>query len=503
MENLNSQRTAEAVLPAGHYYAVTWSIPDNFGGMTSALLRRSRAFVREAGQEVDVLTFAYNNSYDDVRWELETSGELIPGIRLRNLWEELSTLAEDELLSAVPARDVKGSFRPLPFGVEEDFTKTVNRRIRYDALGETTLQVDYCRVDGSVFVTDQRDLDNSGFEGGRRVTLCDHSGSEVAAWNQMWPLYLFWLDRVTASKETYIIVDSKSTANFMTRYQRDNVATIHMVHNSHVASGQVPPHGALSSVRKYVFDRLSSFDGVVLLTEKQKQDVDMIYKSGNTYVVPNSTELPDRSVVDRPRDKTQGVMLASLTHRKRIDHALGALAKANSTATLAFVLVIYGQGPERDALERLSYELKIQANVKFAGQISNPRERLEQSSFVLLTSRMEGLPLVLLEAMSVGCIPIAYDIPYGPSAVIDDGINGFLVDGGDKNALASRILQIERLSSEDLTEMRRQARLTAESFSDPAVTAKWSEVLCEVRDRKIDTLLREYEAVVPPESLRF
>ena len=57
---------------------------------------------------------------------------------------------------------------------------------------------------------------------------------------------------------------------------------------------------------------------------------------------------------------------------------------------------------------------------------------------MLLTSRMEGLPLVLLEAMSVGCIPIAYDMPYGPADIIVDGVNGYLVEAGDIEGWPSR-----------------------------------------------------------------
>jgi poly(glycerol-phosphate) alpha-glucosyltransferase len=480
------------VLPQGYHCAVTWGIPNDFGGMTSALLRRSRAFVREAGVHVDVLTFEYDAFYEEVRCELEVAGELIAGMRLRNLWEELASLSADVLRSARSGRAVVGQFVPLsaPDAYTEDLAPhSIGRRTRYDASGKTALQVDYLRPDGSIYVSDQRDIDSPGVEGKRLVTLCGYGGEPIASWNQMWPLYLFWLDTVVESRETFMIVDSKSTANFITRYRRDNVVTLHLVHNSHMAAGQLPPHGQLSSVRRYVFERLSSYDGIVLLTRKQKRDVDEVYSPGNTFVVPNSTELPDLSLADGARAQRHGVMLASLTGRKQIDHAILAIRDANAVATEPFILTIYGQGPERAALESLIAESDLVDHVSLAGYVDNPREQLESASFVLLTSKAEGLPLVILEALSVGCLPIAYDMPYGPGDTIIDGVNGYLVAAGDIAAATERILSLGELGPEEVEEMRRRARSTAEGFSDQAVTATWGEVMRAATEAKLRAIV--------------
>src|SRR5688572_29540953 len=85
----------EPLPPEGRQLAVTWGIPDQFGGMTSALLHRSRAFMRLAGREVDIVTFDTRPDYAAVRASLTESGALVPGIRLRNLYEELRMTALD------------------------------------------------------------------------------------------------------------------------------------------------------------------------------------------------------------------------------------------------------------------------------------------------------------------------------------------------------------------------------------------------------------------------
>lgn len=488
MSSTNDQLRSPIELPSGYHCAVTWGIPADFGGMTSALLRRSRAFVREAGVPVDVLTFEYDSGLDDLRCEMQVAGELVPGMRLRNLWEELAALPDPDVSAARGDKNLVGNFAPI--SDEEPYTAEISRgslgrRIRLDAAAEKTLQIDYFRADGSLFVSDQRDINDRGVEGGRLITLCDHNGEPVAGWNKMWPLYLFWLDMVVGTQETFMIVDSKTTANFITRFRRDNVVTLHLIHNSHMASGQVPPNGELSSVRRYVFERLDTYDGIVLLTERQKDDVDAAFGPGNTFVVPNSTELPEQLPSSAGRSQDHGVMLAGLTHRKRIDHAIRGIGKANALAGAPFDLTIYGQGPARKQLETLISKLGLNQSVHLGGFDSEPRERLSQASFMLLTSRMEGLPLVLLEAMSVGCIPIAYDMPYGPADIIVDGVNGYLVEAGDIEGLAKRIARQGSLSSVEMEAMRHAARETAERFDDRSVTLQWGRVMSQAVDRKL------------------
>lgn len=479
--------TGQHVLPEGYHCAVTWGIPFDYGGMTSAMLRRSRAFVSEGGQHVDILTFDHQMDYPDIACELEMSGEIIPGMKLRNLWDELRYLPDAELAAATSGPRVKGEYRPIDpeQGAGEFFVGELRRRVRYDAKGEVVLQIDYLRADGSVYAADRRDLNEPGTEGGRLVSLCTSDGMQVASWNQMWPLYLFWLDLVVAGRETFMIVDSKSTANFITRYRRPNVITMHLVHNSHMAAGQVPPHGQLSSVRRYAFERLSSFDAVVFLTAAQKKDVNDVYGAlESTSVVPNSTELV-KFDPDEKREAGIGVMLASLNGRKRVQHAIKAIGIARDTGAECD-LTIFGDGPDRSRLERLVGESGLSSSVHLPGFSETARQHLWAASFTLLTSTTEGLPLVLLEAMSGGCLPIAYDIPYGPADLIEDGVNGFLVQAGDIAAVANRISEVVALPPEELRAMRQAARETAERFSDRAVTARWGDEMRIATDRKLE-----------------
>ncbi|MBG6223454.1 poly(glycerol-phosphate) alpha-glucosyltransferase [Arthrobacter sp. CAN_A2] len=485
MNNQEGARLGAMTLPRGYHCAITWSIPHDFGGMTNALFHRSRAFVREAGEQVDILTFGYEPDLNDIRCELELDGVLIPGVALRNMWEELADLDEASLLLAAVNGRSTIDFQPLD--ESDDYRELVSdtgglRRIRSDASGQT-LQTDYLREDGTLVVSDRLDRDNRGVPGGRLVTLCDRSGAPCVSWRQIWPLYIFWLDHVVAARETYMIIDSKFAANFMTRYRRPNVVTLHQLHSAHVAD---PPHGEMNPSRRYTFDRLHLFDGVVLLTERQKRDVDMIFDPpGNTYVVPNSRNTVPVEGEDSKEPRSGGLVLARFTKAKRLDHAIKATQLSAQIVGRSIPLQIFGGGSQEETLMRMIEASGAKGGIAISGFDPRAAQYFRTASFTLLTSRSEGQPLVLLEAMSAGCIPISYDIAYGPADIITDGLNGFLVADGDIEAMAGKIALIEQMDDAQLATMRAEAVRRASDFSDATVVGRWGECMEQAADRKV------------------
>src|SRR5690606_24576143 len=160
-------------LRPGCHLAVTWGVSDSFGGMTGALLHRSRAFVRLGGVAVDVVTFDLRPDYPALEQRLRASGELIDGMTLTNLW--------DWLVGTLPRSDTddKAAARRVPFTpLDNDPTyESVVRdgreimRIRSDGNGNP-LQVDHYRANGSLAVSDRRDIREPGTTGGRVIVWC-------------------------------------------------------------------------------------------------------------------------------------------------------------------------------------------------------------------------------------------------------------------------------------------------------------------------------------------
>src|SRR5699024_2104586 len=147
-------------------------------------------------------------------------------------------------------------------------------------------------------------------------------------------------------------------------------------------------------------------------------------------------------------------------------------------------LKIYGEGGKRESLERLIKRLHGEDAVSLEGYDSRASAHFKNARFSVLSSRFEGYGLVLVESMAAGCIPISYDIDYGPADIITDGVDGFLVPSGDVHGLAAAIHRVATMGRADVDRMREAAVLRSRDFSDRAVTRLWLKELADARRRK-------------------
>ena len=100
-------------------------------------------------------------------------------------------------------------------------------------------------------------------------------------------------------------------------------------------------------------------------------------------------------------------------------------------------LIVLGKGPELPVLLSEAEDLGIREHVDFPGFVANPYSFMASADLFVLSSRVEGLPTVLVEAMACGCPVVSTDCPFGPAEVLEGGRLGELVPVGDAKALAS------------------------------------------------------------------
>jgi glycosyltransferase involved in cell wall biosynthesis len=147
---------------------------------------------------------------------------------------------------------------------------------------------------------------------------------------------------------------------------------------------------------------------------------------------------------------------------------------------IRFICTIAGEGPERTALQQMIVELKLEKEIRLLGHLS--RERLDllyaQSNLVVLTSRSEGIPLVLMEAMSHGKIALAPAITGIPELVID-GKTGFLYRPGSLEHFVERVQYVSNAHGnwESVRDAARQHVL--EHFNRKKNLAKFSQLFIE------------------------
>jgi len=131
--------------------------------------------------------------------------------------------------------------------------------------------------------------------------------------------------------------------------------------------------------------------------------------------------------------------MGRLTRQKDFTTLIKAFAKVRETRKCR--LLILGEGADRKDIESLAMELKISDDVYLPGFKSNPYSYLVRSSLFVLSSRWEGSPNALTEALALGRPVVSTDCPSGPREILADGKYGKLVPIGDIETMANAIAQ--------------------------------------------------------------
>ena len=133
------------------------------------------------------------------------------------------------------------------------------------------------------------------------------------------------------------------------------------------------------------------------------------------------------------------IAVGSLTEQKGFDR----LIRAVSTIEMSdWHVEIIGEGSKRSELMALIRKLKLEDRVSLIGRRSNIYEYYQKAAIFVLTSHWEGFPNVLAEAMAHGCSCISFDCKTGPSEIIEDGINGYLVEQDNIVELQNKIVEV-------------------------------------------------------------
>lgn len=202
-------------------------------------------------------------------------------------------------------------------------------------------------------------------------------------------------------------------------------------------------------------------------------------------VIPNPIATPAPAAAGAATGRTGALAsrpfvlgVGRLHQQKGFDLLLRAFARI-ATEFPQFDLVIVGDGPEREALRRLAGDLGIGARVSFPGLAADIGVWYRAADLYVLSSRFEGFPNTLLEAMAHGCAVVATDCDTGPRDIVRDGHDGLLVPPEAIEPLAAGMARL--LGDAQLrAALGRKAVDVCDRFSAARIAARWETLFDEV-----------------------
>jgi GalNAc-alpha-(1->4)-GalNAc-alpha-(1->3)-diNAcBac-PP-undecaprenol alpha-1,4-N-acetyl-D-galactosaminyltransferase len=219
-------------------------------------------------------------------------------------------------------------------------------------------------------------------------------------------------------------------------------------------------------------------DRITLLT----QNAIPFYPATQGYrsiVMPNPILTPAPAVsTNRLLPTPSLVAMGRLHHQKGFDLLLQAFHQIQAKYP-DWQLTILGEGPIRSELEALRAQLGLVERVHLPGQVENVNDYLRQADLFVLSSRFEGFPMALCEAMACGVTVLSTDCLSGPSEIIREAIDGVLVTVDDVDALAEGLDDLMG----NLAKRQRLAQAAPqilERFGLERVMGMWSDVIAQV-----------------------
>ncbi|WP_207477673.1 glycosyltransferase [Arenibaculum pallidiluteum] len=220
------------------------------------------------------------------------------------------------------------------------------------------------------------------------------------------------------------------------------------------------------AVSSGVADDLHRFSGL------DRRRIDVVHNPIVAADLPARAAEPVSHPWLRPGQPPVVMAVGRLNPQKDFETLIRAFAALR--ARRAARLIILGEGDERAALQRLAGELGVANEVDMPGFVDNPYAHMAKASLFVLSSRFEGLPTVLVEAMACGTPVVATDCPSGPREILEDGALGGLVPVGDADALA---LAMEQALDAPVTAERLKAR--ASDFAVERAVDRYLELVLE------------------------
>ncbi len=263
-----------------------------------------------------------------------------------------------------------------------------------------------------------------------------------------------------------IIISTRMEFNILlSKYGHKDVLKIAQEHQYH------------NNDQKYINNiknKYQNLDYLLALTVTLKKDYEEFLKGTNVKVVLIPNMLDSLSDEKSLLDSNNIISVGRFHEVKRFPLLLDVISKLDTNIKL----VLVGDGDQRKIIEEKIKQLNLDQRVILTGMLDHNHinEWFSKSSLFVMTSKSEGLPMVLLEAMNYGLPCIAFRTPNGVSDIINNDDNGYIIDNDNVDEMVKKINDLLDNKTK-LIDMGENAKKTCIRFSKEEIVKKWVTII--------------------------
>lgn len=214
-------------------------------------------------------------------------------------------------------------------------------------------------------------------------------------------------------------------------------------------------HGFTSKIKKKIlFSILKKSDFIICQSLNMQKILlnDYSFNKEKTITIYNPIEFNNNKITQKNKSTINLLFIGRLTHQKNLFDII-KISLELTKKNINFLWNIVGDGEEYNNFKTLIKKNNLSNYIHLLGAKKNVSQYYEEADITTLVSHYEGMPNVLLESIAHGTPVISYDCISGPSEIIQENINGFLIPIYDTKKFADKIMDIEKikkLKSKDL-----------------------------------------------------